>query len=247
MLDNVKKFTTVEEMQKQTLEFWQQCAHHAVQQRGAFHVALSGGNTPKAVYQALAQSPWLEQLPWSHTHIYFGDERSVPSDHPDSNYRMAKLAMLDKCPIPTEQVHPIRITTDAIEHDALAYAETLRACLPRDAEGIPQFDLILLGMGTDGHTASLFPNTTILNNQIDFAAAVHVPQLDTWRISITYLLINHARSILVLVSGKDKAPIIRDLWQTGGAQPKYPIQRIKPNGELRWFLDSAAAKGMDSH
>ncbi|HKJ71829.1 MAG TPA: 6-phosphogluconolactonase [Gammaproteobacteria bacterium] len=205
--------------------------------RGAFHWALAGGSTPEALYRVLAGADVARRLPWSRMHAWFGDERCVPPDHPDSNYRMARAALLDHVPLPAEQVH--RMAGEAPpERAAAAYADELGAALPA-RDGVPQLDLVLLGLGPDGHVASLFPGTTGLD-AAEPATAVHVPRLDAWRLTLTPPVINAARRVWLLASGPGKADIVHAALGEPGGEP-LPVQRLAPRGEWRWFLDAAAA------
>lgn len=212
-------------------------AHQAIKERGVFHLALSGGSTPVHLHQVLASPAFISQIPWQQVHVYFGDERNVPYDDPDSNYRMARETLLTHVDIPEQQVHPIPTGCDDMQACARDYATTLSA-LPQTS-GMPCLDLILLGMGNDGHTASLFPGTDILNEQHAPVAAVFVPKLDTWRISLTYPVLSRARMILFLVSGEGKAEVLDAVFN----QPNrhYPVQGVQ-NDHIEWFVDKAAAK-----
>jgi len=214
-------------------------AKQAIAQRGVFHMALSGGSTPKRLYRHLASDAYIDQVDWRRIHIYFGDERSVPPADGDSNYRMACEAMLDHLPIPAEQVHRMAGEREDLAQSAREYGELLQRNLPAD-QGWPVFDLVLLGMGDDGHTASLFPGTTALNEQDAPVVAVQVPQLDTWRITLSYPVINHARQVLLLVAGGSKAGRLLEVLVTA-APGSYPVQGVAPTGELLWYLDRAAS------
>ena len=235
---------------------WRNLSREAIDARGGFHVALAGGNTPRTLYQRLARADYRRALDWQHTHIYFGDERCVPRDHPDSNFLMAQQALLSRVPVPPSQVHPMFEPGDeplpqAAERSAARYADLLQARLPRSEDGLPVFDLILLGMGDDGHTASLFPGTAILQEQTRPVAAQYVDKLDAWRISLTLPTINAARQVAILVSGESKAERIAELARTAGDAPderrtRYPVQRVRPQGRLNWYLDTAAARLLNS-
>lgn len=212
-------------------------ARLAIKDRGAFHLALSGGSTPVHLHQMLASPSFREQIAWHQVHVYFGDERNVPPDHPDSNYRMARETLLSHVDIPEHQVHPIPTGCDDMQSCAQTYASALSS-LPQES-GMPCLDLILLGMGDDGHTASLFPGTDILKEQRVPVAAVYVPKLDSWRISLTYPVLSRARTIMFLVSGESKAVVLDEVFN----QPDrhYPVQGVK-NEHIEWYVDKAAAK-----
>lgn len=220
-------------------DYWLRLYREAVQERGRFTVALSGGSTPRLLHQTLAQPPYREAMEWDKVWVFFGDERSVPQDHPDSNYHMALETLLSCVPIPASQVFPMFDPRLDAAENARRYARQLVEQLPQ-AEGWPVFDLVLLGMGDDGHTASLFPGTTILSESEAAVAAAYVDKLATWRVSLTYPALNHARHIAVMVAGAAKAETLRAVAQT--APGTFPIQGVTPlNGELHWFADRAAA------
>lgn len=214
-------------------------ARAAIAEHGSFHWALAGGNTPRALYTALADGP--PPWDWGRTHIYFGDERCVPPDDPQSNYRMARESLLDRVPIPPQQIHPILADAAYVRESARAYAHTLAAHLPRSPGGAPQFDLVLLGLGPDGHVASLFPGTCVLHQDHLAVAAVYVDRLHAWRISISLALINQARHVLLLVAGAEKAAMVAEVLGTAPGTARLPVQRLQPQGGLEWFLDRAAA------
>jgi 6-phosphogluconolactonase len=219
---------------------WLEIANEAISARGIFHVALSGGSTPRSLYRLLAHPKFAEHIPWDRVHIYFGDERTVPPDHNDSNFRMAKKALLDHVAIPLAHIHRIEGELEDPHDAASAYTRELTSNLPLSAQGVVQFDLLLLGVGSDGHIASLFPATPVLHERARLVEAVHVEKLDSWRITLTLPVIDHARHVLILVSGDAKAPIICDIFATRRTPP-YPVQLINPQGMLEWHLDQAAA------
>ncbi len=220
---------------------WAALSSSAIAERGAFHVALAGGSTPRLLYQTLASAAWRDTLDWQHTHVFFGDERSVPPDHPDSNYRMARESLLDHVPIPAEQIHRMKGEQQPLDAAATEYAACLEAVLPRTSQGVPCFDLILLGLGPDGHIASLFPDTDILRERERWVAPVYVAKLQTWRLSLTFPLLDQARHVLLLVAGDGKRRIVKAVLAGESSEPRYPVQMIQPHGELAWYLDKAAA------
>jgi 6-phosphogluconolactonase len=208
---------------------------------GRFTVALSGGSTPKAMFQILAENPFADSLPWPSIYFFWGDERCVPPDHAESNYRMANETLLSKAPVPRENIFRIPAEVEDHERAAAIYSETLQTFF---AEEQPGFDLVFLGMGADGHTASLFPGTTALcAGGGGAAAANYVDKLQSWRITLTADAINKARNVIFLVAGADKAPALKEVIK-GPRNPKqYPSQLIKPShGALLWMVDEAAAK-----
>src|SRR3569623_855268 len=220
---------------------WAQRAEAAIMARGKFHVALSGGSTPRALYRRLANPEFANRVAWDRVHIYFGDERAVPPDHPDSNYRMAKEALFDHVPIPPTQIHRIEGERADILEAATRYSHLDATRLPLSAQGVVQFDLLLLGGGADGHIASLFPGTPVLHERARFVeAVVRVEILDSLRITVTLPVIDHALHVVILVSGEYKAEIMRNLTK-GRRMPPYPVQLINPLGVFEWYVDSAAA------
>lgn len=218
---------------------FQTAAEQAIAQRGRFSVALSGGNTPRSVYSLLAQQ-YKTSLPWDKIHVFFGDERCVPPDHPDSNYRMANEALLSHVPIPPENVHRIRAELDR-EAAAKDYESQLRSFFQLANNSWPCFDLIMLGLGQDGHTASLFPGSSALDEKSRLVAPTWVEKKKTFRITLTYPVLNHAAEVEFLVSGSGKAQILRDVLKPSGSGA-FPAQGINPeHGRLLWLLDQAAA------
>ena len=208
----------------------------AVQERGRFSVALSGGNTPRAVYSALATEHG--QLPWDRIHIFFGDERHVPPDDPDSNFRMARESLLSKVPIPEKNIHRVKAELDA-EAAAAEYDQQLRDFFGLVNQDWPRFDLVFLGIGEDGHTASLFPGSKALTEASRRVAANWVEKFKTFRITLTFPVLNHAAEVVFLVSSASKAQILSEIL--GPATQKYPAQRVQPeNGRLLWLVDEEA-------
>ena len=196
-------------------------------QKDVFTVALSGGSTPKILYEVLADRQ--KEVPWSTTHLFWSDERHVPPDHPESNYRMAYEAMLSRVPVPDSNVHRILGENPDAQKAAAEYEQII----------VHRLDLILLGLGTDGHTASIFPNSEVLHETRRLVAAPWVEKLNTYRITMTLPLLNNGASILFLVSGAEKAGIVKEVLE---GPKKYPAQFVQPtSGELLWMLDKDAA------
>jgi 6-phosphogluconolactonase len=215
-----------------------QIGAEAIAARNAFYVALAGGNTPAGMYRQLARPEMLARLDWQRTHVYFGDERCVAIDHCDSNYRMARERLLDQVPLPPAQVHRIAGEKPA-DQAADEYARELTETVPAE-HNLPRFDLVLLGVGLDGHVASLFPHTEILQKRRP-AAAVYVDKLEAWRVSITLPVINNARHVMLLVSGAKKADIVRHVLRGAPGAHTLPVQMVRPDGDLEWYLDAEAA------
>jgi 6-phosphogluconolactonase len=210
----------------------------ALAARGPFRVSLSGGSTPKQLYELLASDELRGRFPWQLVSWYWGDERFVPYDHPESNYRMTREAMLAKAPVPPENIHPVP-TDGSPQGAARRYERTLQ-----DAYGAttldaarPLFDVTLLGLGADGHTASLLPGESVLNERDRWMAVVSHGRPEV-RITMTYPVIESSRRVAFLVTGKEKAAILRAI-RAGGSQ--VPAAQVRPIGELFWFVDRAAA------
>jgi 6-phosphogluconolactonase len=214
-------------------------AREAISTRGGFSVALAGGSTPKRIYQLLADDELSDQVRWSEVHIYFGDERTVPADHADSNFRMANEALLSRVPISESSIHRIDGTGDAAANASL-YESEMREFFGDVAW--PRFDLVMLGMGDDGHTASLFPATEALHETVKWVTANWVEKFKTWRITLSAPAINHAQHVLFTVTGSGKAERLHQVLRGDRDPERLPSQMIRPiSGKLDWFVDKAAA------
>ncbi|MEL7079487.1 MAG: 6-phosphogluconolactonase [Cyanobacteria bacterium J06555_3] len=207
----------------------------AIAARGRFTIALAGGSTPKPLYEALA----ADALPWSKIHVFWGDERYVPASHQDSNQRMARQAWLDQVDLPEANIHPIRTTGANPQADAEQHEAELREFFSL-TDGVPSFDLILLGMGDDGHTASLFPHTSALTVSDRLITVGHKDGQP--RLTFTVPLINQGRCVLFMVAGENKRAALQQVFATQADATEYPSRLIQPQGELRWLLDQAAAQ-----
>ncbi len=235
-MTEIRRFDDAEALAQAAAQFFVDAANAAIKARGRFNVVLSGGSTPRDLHCILAQK-FHDAVAWSKVNVFWGDERPVAPDHPDSNYHMAKETLLDAVPIPPENVHRMPSEHEPQEA-ATAYTETLK----QHFEGqFPTFDLIFLGMGDDGHTASLFPGTAALQEHDQWVIANHVPKLSTWRITLTIPVINAAHQIAFLVSGTKKADTLREVVNGPYLPEQFPAQYIEPsNGVLIWFVDEAA-------
>jgi 6-phosphogluconolactonase len=225
---------------REAAEEWRACAARAIAASGRFTVALSGGATPRALYALLADgsAPYRAALPWATTHVFWGDERAVPPDHPDSNYGMAREALLARVPLPPENVHRMR-GEDPPEAAARSYEDELRAFFG----GAPRLDLVLLGIGPDGHTASLFPGSPTLDERTRIVAAPYVPALGASRITLTLPAIEAAARLVFLVSGEGKAAALARVL-SGDAGPGAPPAARVSSADGRpvlWIVDAAAA------
>ena len=226
-------------------------AREAVAARGVFTVALSGGSTPKHLYQLLAESSAASAhtaIDWANVHLFFGDERTVPPDHADSNYRMAREAMIDRVPVPAANVHRIRGEETSAHEAARHYARDLTSFFYGTkalSNGLPRFDLVLLGMGPDGHYASLFPGTSAVLERQAWVLAPFVDKFRTHRVTLSAPVLSNALRILFLVGGADKAETVKAVLAGPYRPDVLPSQLIKPlHGRLTWALDRAAAAGL---
>lgn len=209
-------------------------ARFAIAKRGVFYVALAGGSTPRGLYQKLASEPYCDQVDWTRVHLFFGDERCVPADHVNSNFKMASEAMINHIPIPNDNVHRMPTEIGDAEAVAAAYADTVSQVM----NGEP-FDLVLLGLGPDGHIASLFPETEALTVTETMTTHLYVEKFSSWRVTLTYPVINAARKVIVFIAGEAKAAIVNDI--TGNIVQDLPVQRLAPAGDYYWYMDAAAA------
>lgn len=217
-------------------------AREAVDNRGKFVMAISGGSTPKGLFQQLTEEPVMSLMPWDKTFVFWVDERYVPQDHPDSNYRMAQEFFLSKVPIPKENIYPVTKGAQPVDQAASTYENKLLKFFGTDTQ-IPQFDLILLGMGDDGHTASLFPGVQVLNETDKWVVGYFVDNARKERVTLTLPVLNAARMVMALVEGDKKAERVKEVLEGPKDPPKYPIQYIRPvEGQFDFLLDAAAAK-----
>jgi 6-phosphogluconolactonase len=232
---SVHVYSSAEELARGAAREFAARAEEAIEERGRFAVVLAGGSTPETMYGILARD-YINRIDWSKVYVFFGDERSVPPHHEDSNLKMASELLLDH--VPVGNVHRIRGELPP-EEAAEAYEEELRTFF--QTEDVPRFDLILLGLGADGHTASLFPWTAALEVHDRWVVANPVPRLGTTRITLTLPVINAARAVIFLVAGEDKAEALREILE-GDADPHaYPAKLIQPPGGPEWMLDRSAA------
>jgi 6-phosphogluconolactonase len=234
----IEVYPDLESLSQAAASFMVQQANQAVAARGRFSVALSGGGTPRRTYELLAAPPLVDQAPWDRMHVFWGDERCVPLDDPRSNARMAKEAWLDHVPVPSNQIHPLACA-QAPAAAAREYEAELRAFF---AGGPPRLDLVLLGLGDNGHTASLFPDTPVLEERERWAAEVYVADQNLYRVTLTAPFINQARVVAFLVAGRRKAAVLREVLHGPRNPRRLPAQLIEPQyGELWWLIDLEAA------
>ncbi len=242
MPPDVRILTNIDAIAKRAAQDFVQSATQAVSEKGSFTVALSGGSTPKALYSLLASDAALRsQLPWDKMYLYFGDERSVGPDHPDSNFRMATETMFSRVPLKPEQVFRIKGEYKDTEKAAQEYEQALRASFKIGEGQFPPFDLVFLGIGNEGHTASLFPGTKALHETKRIVVRNWVGKLYTNRITLTAPTINNAARVIFMVTGADKALAMKGILEGPYEPDQLPAQMIQPpNGKLLWLVDTIA-------
>jgi 6-phosphogluconolactonase len=242
----IRRLTTPQDLFQAAAEEVVSLAHAALSERGRFTIALSGGSTPRNLYTLLASNA-RGALPWQQMFFFWGDERHVPPDDAESNYRMANEAMLAKIPVPAANVFRVPAENPDAEAAAQAYDQTLRKFFAAEAGEFPRFDLILLGMGPDGHAASLFPETAALEEKSRWVVANWVEKMKTSRITFTLPVLNAARCVTFLVSGADKASVLHEVLEGKAPGEKYPSKLVRPSdGKLIWFVDRAAASELSA-
>lgn len=244
-------FLDLEALSLEAAHFIVQTANKGASEKGLFTLALSGGSTPRRLYELLSLKPIAQEMPWPNIHFFWGDERCVPADHPDSNYGLAYRSLLSKIPLPETNVHRIPVERGTGPEMALEYEKEIRTFFQQSVRGksllspdvetkvIPSFDLILLGVGKDGHTASLFPGDPALREKEYLTAYIPNPGLapEFPRITMTLPLINQAGCVLFLVSGAEKKEVIKAiLHESDAVRYRYPAAEVNPKGEVRWFI-----------
>ena len=240
---SIEVLATAADLFHAAAEEFVQVARAAIGAQGRFTVALSGGSTPKALYSLLATN--YAGFAWNRIFLFFGDERHVPPTDPDSNYRMVNESLLTKIAIPAENVFRVPAENPDAAAAALDYEAQLRRFFELQPGEFPRFDLILLGVGPDGHTASLFPGTAALHEDERLVAANWVEKFKTWRITFTYPVLNNAAAVLFMATGTGKQEALLQVLQGKPDEETYPAQGIKPtNGSLIWLVDQAAAGPM---
>ncbi len=237
---DTRVFPDIDALSRGALSELLRILEEAIAGRGRFAIALSGGHTPAKLYSLWAEAGKSDfKTPWEHVHLFWGDERYVPQDDPLSNYRMTRETLISQVPIPAANVHPVPTNLPAPEKAAEAYEAELRDFF---AGELPAFDLQLLGLGGEGHTASLFPGSPALEEKQHWVAAVEVPAKPPQRLTLTPVVLNAARNTFFLVAGADKREILSAIRNEPDSAPsKYPAGRVRPPGPVIWFLDKAAA------
>jgi 6-phosphogluconolactonase len=242
---NIKYYVEpdAEALARRTANYFVEMIEEAVARNGQARIAISGGSTPKAAFQLLADpnQPWRSRMPWDRLDIYWVDERCVPPDNAESNYRMTRETLLDNVPLRPDQVHRMEGELEP-EVAAAHYESLLRNNFRLEGAEMPRFDLVALGMGDDGHTASLFPHTDAIHALGQLVVANHVAQKDAWRITLTWPVINHASSVFFLIGGKDKSRVLKEVLTGPRDLERLPSQLIWPaSGILTLILDKDAA------
>ena len=231
----IVKCKELEETTQKTADYICRQASIAISQTGRFSIALSGGKSPKQLYQILATPKYGQRIEWNRVHFFWGDERCVPTTHPDSNYRMAFDALLSKIGVPEENIHRIPAELGLPENVAAVYADHLKKFFTNPSQ---LFDLTLLGMGPDGHTASIFPGSALDEKKMVVAAIAPKGMAIKNRITLSISAINRSKSAAFLISGSDKAEVVKDILSGGSpVELKYPAAMVKPIEELVWFLN----------
>jgi len=243
----IQLFPNPEALYRAAADEWVKAAADAIAADGRFTVALSGGSTPRGLYSLLATDPALRaQVPWESTYFFWGDERHVPPDHPESNFRMANEALLSRVPAPASHVFRIKGEYEDAARAAEEYAQVLGDFFKLNVGEFPRLDLALLGMGPEGHTASLFPGTKALREKDRLVVANWVGKLYTTRVTLTAPVLNNAARVLFLIQGEDKAPALKAVLEGPYEPDQLPAQLIRPhNGELRWLVEQAAGRMLD--
>jgi 6-phosphogluconolactonase len=238
----IRRFPDAEAVSRAAGQDLVELAREAIAERGRFCVALSGGSTPRRMYEILGEAPRWAQIDWRRVEFFWGDERAVPPEHPDSNYGVAATVLLRKLGVPAERVHRIRGELE-VEEAAMLYQDELARVFATPTEGLPPiFDLILLGMGADGHTASLFPYSQALTERRRWVVGNTVPRIGKSRVTMTFPILNRAAEVRLLVTGSDKAAALREALAGPREPERLPVQAVVPEGgRLIWLVDRAAA------
>jgi 6-phosphogluconolactonase len=240
-MTSVEIYPTPGELSEAAAKLFTARAAEAVSARGRFIAALSGGKTPAGIYTLLAKAPFASQIPWACVYIFWGDERCVPPDHADSNYRLVRELLLDHVLIPAANVHRMPAEMDPVEA-AARYEGKLRDFFAPHGDGFPVFDCILLGLGDDGHTASLFPGTRAIRESAHWVLGHYVDEQKGWRITLTPPVINAARTVVFIAAGSGKAAVVKEILEGPLRPDTLPAQIVRPaDGTLLWMLDREAA------
>jgi 6-phosphogluconolactonase len=237
---DLRTYGNAGQLARAAAELFVNTAADSIEARGRFWVALSGGSTPRRLYKLLATSAFSSRIDWTRIKIFWGDERYVPADDPDSNYRMAAEALLKHVPIPFMNIYRVPTEIYPPEAAAATYEHQIRHCF-RVFDSVPQFDLIYLGLGTNGHTASLFPRSPALKETSRLVLADFVAEVSNWRITMSQSLLNRGRTVAFLITGQEKADVLREVLLGPRDPARLPAQLITPEGALLWMVDEASA------
>jgi 6-phosphogluconolactonase len=233
-------YDSAERLASVAAEMFVSIAAESIKARGRFRVALSGGSTPRRIYKLLGTTVFRDRVDWNQVDIFWGDERYVRADDRDSNYRMTADALLQHVRIPAENIHRVLTEISPPQDAARAYEEEIRKTFGNFAS-VPQFDLIYLGLGTNGHTASLFPHAPALNETSRLVVADFVAEVNSWRISMSAPLLNRGRTVAFLITGQEKAQVLHEVLVGPRDRERLPAQLINPEGKLLWLVDESAA------
>lgn len=247
---------------KKAAQIFMESSADAIEKRGLFTVALAGGSTPKKIYALLSDSYYRNRVNWTKTHVFWGDERMVPPNHPDSNYKMTNDNLLSRVAIPSVNVHRIAGEMSAAQEAARSYEQSMKVFFRAAAvdkpmaqfvtenslgDFFPRFDLVLLGVGNDGHTASLFPGTSALTEKTRWVTGGRVEAVSAERVTLTFPVLNNARQLVFLCSGEGKSTILKEIFQGDDDARRFPAQLVRPTaGEVTWLLDKGAASRLPS-
>jgi len=243
----IRSYPSLSELSLAAAEFIAKLAEARIRERGIFTFVLSGGTTPRLLYEELAKEPYASRVDWQHTHLFWGDERCVPSDNPDSNFSLAFQTLISRVDLPPSNIHRIAAATGSAKAVAAEYEKTLQEFFQPAAESdssisFPSFDLVLLGIGVDGHTASLFPGDAALEERTSWVVAVEGSSASppVRRITLTFPVINEAKCVLFLASGPNKLKVLQKIL-TNPHTAIYPAAHVRPAGKLLWFVNEGLA------
>jgi len=243
----IRSYPSLSELSLAAAEFIAELAEARIREKNIFTFVLSGGTTPRLLYEELAKEPYASRVDWQHTHLFWGDERCVPSDNPDSNFSLALQTLISKVDVPSSSIHRIPAATGSPKVVAAEYETTLREFFQPTAAGepstsFPSFDLVLLGIGVDGHTASLFPGDAALEERTSWVVAVEGSSASppVPRITLTFPVINEAKCVLFLASGSNKLKVLQEILNNPHTAI-YPAAHVRPAGKLLWFIDEGLA------
>lgn len=248
MQESFETFSNIEKLGFGAANHFIEIAKSTINKNGIFKVALAGGNTPKTMYRFLAQPTFLSEIQWPKVEIFFGDERLVPKDHPLSNYKMAFESFLSVVPIPQNNIHPVPVEMAETAEKAAFYYEMELKKINESLLHFPVFDLIILGMGKDGHTASIFPNSPLISETKRWVSASYPPkhiEPGVWRVTLTIPVLQHAKNVLILISGREKENALQQILNNTKVPERLPIQFVrenKNNGNITWLLQRALLK-----